>query len=353
MTAPAAISHEQLLAYHNRHAWQPFTQMKLAPEPVFIERGQGSTLYTREGKAIIDGIGSWWVNVHGHSNPTMNAAIAEQMERIEHVIYAGLAHEPATVLAARLSGTTGERLPRVFYSDNGSTAVEIGLKMAFQYFSNRGESERCEFVALGDGYHGDTIGTMSVGARSVFHEMYAPLLFPVHLLPTPRAPFEVFRDRDAEALEHLAPALDAFKKLLAERGDKICGIIVEPVVQGASAAFNMYPPVFLKEVRRLCDEYGAFLISDEVFTGCGRTGTFYATEHADIWPDILCISKALSGGYLPFAATLQAHALTRPQHDRHPAGLRGGAGQPGSNRSGRAARLRAGARLRGGPSRSP
>ncbi|MEQ9364434.1 MAG: adenosylmethionine--8-amino-7-oxononanoate transaminase, partial [Leptospirales bacterium] len=297
------FSHEELLDYHRRHAWQPFTQMKLAPDPVFIDRGEGVRLFTKDGRSIIDAIGSWWVNVHGHSNPYINRAIAAQMERVEHVIYAGLSHEPATVLARRLSETTGDRLPRVFYSDNGSTAVEIGLKMAFQWFANAGRTERKEFVALGDGYHGDTIGTMSVGARSVFHEMYAPLLFPVHLLPAPRAPFEVFED-DERALEYLAPVVRALEKLLAERGDKICGVILEPIVQGASAGFNMYPPVFLKRVRELCDAHGVFWISDEVFTGCGRTGKFYASEYAGVWPDILCISKALSGGYLPFAATL-------------------------------------------------
>lgn len=297
------LSHEQLLSYHRQHAWQPFTQMKLAPEPVFIERGEGVHLITRDGRRIVDAIGSWWVNVHGHSHPSINQAIAAQMERIEHVIYAGLAHEPATVLAKRLSETTGDRLPRVFYSDNGSTAVEIGLKMAFQWFANAGETDRKEFVALGGGYHGDTIGTMSVGARGVFHEMYAPLLFPVHLLPEPRAPFVVFND-DEQALKYLAPVIDALEKLLVERGRHICGLILEPVVQGASAGFNIYPPVFLKRVRELCDAHGVFWISDEVFTGCGRTGKFYASEYADVWPDIICISKALSGGYLPFAATL-------------------------------------------------
>ncbi|MCR9141587.1 MAG: adenosylmethionine--8-amino-7-oxononanoate transaminase [bacterium] len=294
---------DELLEYHRRHAWQPFTQMKLAPDPLFIERGKGSLLYTTDGRSLIDAIGSWWVNVHGHSNPYINQAIAEQMERVEHVIYAGLSHEPATVLAKRLSASTGDRLPRAFYSDNGSTAVEIGLKMAFQYYANAGATERREFVALGDGYHGDTIGTMSVGARSVFHEMYSPLLFPCHLLPAPRAPFEVFGDDD-RALEHLAPVLESLEKLLQERGDKICGLILEPIVQGASAGFNMYPPVLLKRVRELCDAHGVFWISDEVFTGCGRTGKFYASEYADVWPDIVCISKALAGGYLPFAATL-------------------------------------------------
>ena len=306
--APGEFSHDQLLAYHRRHAWQPFTQMKLAPDPVFIERGSGAHLFTKDGRRIIDAIGSWWVNVHGHSHPAINQAITAQMERVEHVIYAGLAHEPATVLAQRLSATTGDRLPRVFYSDNGSTAVEIALKMAFQFFANQGTSERREFIALGEGYHGDTIGAMSVGARGVFHEMYAPLLFPTHLLPTPRAPFAVFDD-DERALEHLAPALDALEKLLVERGEKICGLILEPVIQGASAGFNIYPPVFLKRVRELCDRYGIFWIADEVFTGCGRTGRFYACEHAGVWPDILCTSKALAGGYLPFAATLASERV--------------------------------------------
>ena len=171
---------DDLLAAHRRHAWQPFTQMKLAPDPVFIERGEDVYLFTKDGRRLIDGIGSWWVNVHGHSNPVINRAIQSQMERLEHVIYAGLSHEPATELARRLSETTGHRLPRVFYSDNGSTSVEIALKMAFQYFQNAGDRERTEIVALGEGYHGDTIGAMSVGARGVFHEMFEAWLFPVH-----------------------------------------------------------------------------------------------------------------------------------------------------------------------------
>jgi adenosylmethionine-8-amino-7-oxononanoate aminotransferase len=311
------VSHEVLLEYHRRHAWQPFTQMKLAPDPIFIDRGEGVYLITRDGRRIIDAIGSWWVNVHGHSHPDINRAIHTQMERVEHVIYAGLSHEPATVLARRLSETTGDRLPRVYFSDNGSTAVEIALKMAFQFHANRrsdqvsparaGDAdrggERTEFVALGQGYHGDTLGAMSVGARGVFHEMFAPLLFPVHHIPAPRAPIGVFDD-DRAAEPYLAPALEALERLLAERGDRICGLILEPIVQGASAGFNIYPPLFLKRVREYCDRYGVFWISDEVFTGCGRTGRFYASEHAGVWPDILCVSKALSGGYLPFAATL-------------------------------------------------
>ncbi len=300
------LSAETLLEYHRKHAWQPFTQMKLAPDPVFIERGEGVYLHTRDGRKLIDGVGSWWVNVHGHAHPYINAKLREQSERLEHVIYAGLAHEPATVLAERLSAATGHALPRVFYSDNGSTAVEIGLKMAFQYFANGIKSKssaKSEFIALGDGYHGDTLGAMSVGARGVFHKMFEPLLFPVHHVPAPKIAFADFDDASAVDTG-LAPVIDRLEQLLNGRADRICALILEPLVQGASAGFNMYPPALLKTVRELCDRHEVFLIADEVFTGCGRTGTFFACEHANIQPDILCISKALSGGYLPFAVTM-------------------------------------------------
>ena len=281
--------------------------MKLAPPPVFIERGYGVHLFSTEGQAIIDAIGSWWVNIHGHSHPTINAALQKQAEEVEHLIYAGLAHAPAVQLARELSLSTQGQLPRVFYSDNGSTAVEIALKMAYQYFGNQGQ-KRTEFVTLGGGYHGDTFGAMSVGARGIFHETFAPLLFDCHQIPKPNCPFDCIYNEE-QALEATRPVLIALEKLVAKRSKKLCALILEPIIQGASAAFNIYPPILLKKIHEVCKEAGILLIADEVFTGCGRTGFFYASQMAGIWPDIITLSKGLAAGYLPFAATLSSERI--------------------------------------------
>jgi len=298
---------ERLLAAHARHAWQPFTQMKLAGEPVVIARGAGTTLETIGGETVLDAIGSWWVNIHGHNNPAINAAIEEQLHKIEHVIYAGLTHEKAIELSSALSETTGDRLPRVFFSDNGSTAVEIAMKMAFQYFVNAGTGKKREFATLDGGYHGDTFGAMAAGARSVFHEAFEPLLFRVHHAPFPEIPFARQND-EAECDRLLRPAIDALEHLFAQHGENLCGFLLEPLLQGAGG-MRIYPASYLRRVRELCDRYEVFLIADEVFTGIGRTGTMYACEQSGIWPDLIALSKGLSGGYLPFAATLATEKI--------------------------------------------
>lgn len=298
---------DNILEYHRRHAWQPFTQMKLAGDPVVIERARGALLYTAEGKEIIDAIGSWWVSVLGHNHPVINAAVEKQLEKLEQVMYAGFTHEPAALLSHQLSASTGDRLPRVFFSDNGSTAVEIALKMALQYFVNQGNGKKRGIIAMEGGYHGDTIGTMSVGARSVFHEMFEPLLFATRYVPMPRVPFALHND-DAEVGRLLAPALQALEETLRRCGSESCALILEPLIQGAGG-MNIYPPLYLREVRRLCDQHDVFLIADEVFTGFGRTGSFYACQRAGIWPDIMALSKGLSAGYLPLAATLASERV--------------------------------------------
>ena len=297
----------ELQGLFEKHAWQPFTQMKLAPPPLFIERGSGTRLFTSEGQEIIDAIGSWWVNIHGHSHPALNAALEEQAGKIEHLIYAGLAHEPAVRLAKELSASAQDHLPRAFYSDNGSTAVEIALKMAYQYFWNQGQ-RRTEFISLGGGYHGDTFGAMAVGTRGIFHQTFAPLLFDCHSLPMPRCPFDSFYEEEM-ALKTLTPVLLALEELIEKRGSKICALLLEPIIQGASAGFNLYPPVLLKKIYELCKSAGILLIADEVFTGCGRTGFFYASEMAGIWPDMMCLSKGLAAGYIAFAATLASEEI--------------------------------------------
>ncbi|MBL8021272.1 MAG: adenosylmethionine--8-amino-7-oxononanoate transaminase [Leptospirales bacterium] len=295
------ISHAQILNWHANHAWQPFTQMKLAPDPEVIASAEGVYLKTLDGRTIIDGVGSWWVSIHGHNHPHIMEAIRNQTYSLDQVMYAGFTHEPAARLSHRLAHSTGYALPRVFFSDNGACAVEIALKMAFQYFANQGRPEKSRFVTLDRGYHGDTIGTMAAGARSAFHKVYEPLLFSVLTSPTPVP--------DPGSIDHairnasVDSCVSSLRNLFETRGKEICGLILEPLIQGADG-MNMYPARFLAEVRKLCTTYDIFLIADEVFTGFGRTGTFYACESAGIWPDIMPISKGLSAGAVALGATL-------------------------------------------------
>jgi adenosylmethionine-8-amino-7-oxononanoate aminotransferase len=285
--------------------WHPYTQMRVAPPPLPIVRGEGVYLHTEDGRRILDGISSWWVNIHGHAHPRLNRAIADQAARLEHVMFAGCTHEPAVALAERLVAILPAGLTRVFYSDNGSTAVEVAVKLALQFWSNRGEPQRRVFLALDHAYHGDTVGAMSVSADSVFTRPFAPLLFPVARAHTPycfRCPVGLTRDRCAvECLAHL-------EGLLAEHGDRVAGVLVEPMLQGAGGMI-VWPAEFLSGVRRLCDRAGTLLVADEVLTGFGRTGRMFACEHASVSPDIICLSKALTAGYLPLAATVVTDAV--------------------------------------------
>ena len=290
------------LQRYKKHIWQPFTQMKLIKNPILIERGEGVYLYTKDNKAIIDAVGSWWVNIHGHNHPYVNQKIEEQLHKIEHLLFSNLYHEPAINLATSLSLSTKNVLPRSFFSDNGSTGVEIALKMAYQYFHNKGRKEKTKFVTFHDGYHGDTIGAMSVGARSSFHEIFNKLFFPCYQIAAPTASYHQELSGSDESIEEL-------KKLLEEKSHEICAFILEPIVQAASAGFRIYSPMYLKKIRDLCNEYDILMIADEVFTGCGRTGTFYAYEQSTIVPDIVVLSKGLSAGYLPFAVTLSTESI--------------------------------------------
>jgi adenosylmethionine-8-amino-7-oxononanoate aminotransferase len=283
-----------LIARDRAHIWHPYTQAQTASPPLPIVRGEGVYLYTEDGRKILDGISSWWVNIHGHSHPALNAALAAQAERLEHVMFAGCTHPPAVELAERLvallprgPGTPGTppHLTRVFYSDNGSTAVEVALKMALQYWRNRGEP-RTAFVGLHDAYHGDTVGAMSVSEASVFTAAFEPMLFPI-------------------ARVESAGALEAH--LRAHRGT-VAAVIVEPMIQGAGGMITR-PAGFLAACRQLCDEHETLLIADEVFTGFGRTGKMFACEHAGIAPDIICLSKALTAGYLPLGATVATERM--------------------------------------------
>ena len=285
--------------------WHPYTQMLTAPPPLPIVRGEGAYLYTEDGRRILDGISSWWVNIHGHSHPKLNEALAAQAGRLEHVLFAGCTHPPAVELAERLLAVLPRGLTRIFYSDNGSTAVEVALKLACQYWGNRGEPSRRMFIALHHGYHGDTVGAMSASEDSIFTRPFAPMLFQVLRAHSPycyRCPLGLERSTcQIDCLGDLA-------RLLDEHGDAVAGVIVEPMLQGAGGMI-VWPAEFLAGVRRLCTQHGTLMIADEVLTGFGRTGRMFACEHAAVSPDIICLSKALTAGYLPLGATATTEAV--------------------------------------------
>ena len=274
------------------HVWHPFTQQQawVEEEPLMIEAGAGSHLVASDGRRYIDGVSSLWCTVHGHGHEGIDAAIAAQLERVAHTTMLGLSHPGAAELAGRLVELAPAGLSRVFYSESGSTAVEIALKMAFQFQQQRGgqHARRTSFVHLRDSYHGDTIGSVSVGGIGIFHATYRPLLFPTHAA----------EPGDAADLE----------RVLAAHEEEIAAVIVEPLVQGAAGMIT-HPDGYLRAVRELCDAYGVLLICDEVATGFGRTGTMFACEQEDVAPDLLCLAKGLTGGYLPLAATLATERI--------------------------------------------
>ena len=288
----------------NSPIWMPYTQMKSAPAPLRVRSARGAMLELEDGRQVLDCISSWWVTLHGHAQPEIAAAIAAQAGELEQVIAAGFTHAPAEALARRLVGRL-PLLPRVFYSDNGSTAVEVALKMAFQYWRNQGAPGRRRFLSLEGAYHGDTLGAMSLSSRSLFTEAFADLLFPVDFIPFPQtwAADEGVEEREAEALGYL-------EALLERQGEEYAAMILEPLVQGA-AGMRMCRPSFLRAVEGLLRQRGILMVYDEVMTGFGRTGTFFACQQAGTQPDILCLAKGLSGGFLPLAATLCAEEIYR------------------------------------------
>ena len=267
--------------------WHPFTQHAVQPESTLISRGEGAWLEAADGRRIFDAISSWWVVTHGHCHPHIVQAIKSQVERLDQVIFAGFTHEPAEELARHLIAITPPELEYVFFSDSGSTSVEVALKMALGFWRHRGEN-RSRILALEGAYHGDTIGGMSVGARGVFNAPYGPLLFDVDRVPFPSA------GREQATLDALNTAC---------RNGGVAALIVEPLILGAGGML-IYPPWVLAEMKRICQTHGALFIADEVMTGWGRTGTLFACEQAGVTPDIGCYSKGLTGGSLPLAVTL-------------------------------------------------
>ncbi|MFT3762407.1 MAG: adenosylmethionine--8-amino-7-oxononanoate transaminase [Pseudoxanthomonas sp.] len=295
--------------------WHPCTQMRehhrddalpLLP----IARGEGAWLVGHDGRRYLDAVGSWWTNLFGHAEPRIAAAIARQAGTLEQVMLAGFGHEPAIELAERLLEVAPRQagrapLAKVFYADNGSAGVEVALKMAFHFFRNRGEEHRTKFVALENGYHGETLGALSVGDIPLYRRIYAPLLAEALFAPSPDA----WNAREGESAQACAErAADALATLFDQHPGEICALIVEPLLQCAGG-MRMHHPAYLRRARQLCDANGVLLIADEIATGFGRTGTLFAFEQADVMPDLLCVSKGLTGGFLPLAAVLATQEI--------------------------------------------
>lgn len=296
------LDKQTLIDWDKRYLWHPFTQMQdwLAEEPVIIERGEGVFLIDTAGNRYIDGVASMWTNVHGHNRKEINDAIKSQIDKIAHSTLLGYSNVPAIKLAKKLVEITPQGLDKVFYSDNGATSVEIGLKIAYQYWQHKGEPERRIFVNLDSAYHGDTVGAMSVGGIEVFHRTFDGLLFETVRVPAPYVYRSPIGDQPEAVRDH---CLRELEKILHEFNRQVAGIIIEPLIQGAGGMITA-PEGFLKGVETLARKSDTLLILDEVMTGIGRTGRMWACEHEDVCPDILCTAKGLSAGYLPLAATL-------------------------------------------------
>jgi adenosylmethionine-8-amino-7-oxononanoate aminotransferase len=290
-----------------RSVWHPCTQMKLHERlpMVAVSHGKGAWLYDFEGRRYLDAISSWWVNLFGHANPRINAAVAAQLLRLEHVILAGFTHEPAVGLSERLSAVTAGRLGHCFFASDGSSAVEIALKMSHHFWRNRGQSDKSRFAYLTGAYHGETTGALSVGDVALFRDAYAPLLRTGFAVPSPDSRNAASGE---SALDFARRCAEGLERILREHHRQIAALIVEPLVQCANG-MGMYDPEYLRLARALCDRYGVHLIADEIAVGFGRTGTFLACEQAGVLPDLLCLSKGITAGYLPLSVVLSTGAI--------------------------------------------
>ena len=301
------------LARSQAAVWHPCTQMQHHAQTaspahlplIPIARGQGAWLYDFDGKRYLDGISSWWTNLFGHANPRINAALREQLETLEHVMLAGFTHQPVVELSERLSALTAGTLGHAFYASDGASATEIALKMSFHFWQNSGRPQKREFLCLAGSYHGETVGALAVTDVALFKDAYAPLVRAASVVPSPDFRQAEAGETPADVARRAAAALE---KHLAQHGERIAALIVEPLVQGA-AGMAMYDPEYLRLARALCDQYEVHLICDEIAVGCGRTGTFFAHEQAGIRPDLMCLSKGISGGYLPLSVVLCSDAI--------------------------------------------
>ncbi|WP_459814906.1 adenosylmethionine--8-amino-7-oxononanoate transaminase [Geotalea toluenoxydans] len=294
---------QTLQEYDRRYVWHPFTQMKEweEDEPIVIERGEGSYLIDTDGTRYLDGVAAIWTNVHGHCKKEINEAIKAQVDRLEHSTLLGLAGEQPALLAKRLVDIAPPGLCKVFYSDNGSTAVEIAVKMAFQYQQHQGHTGKTKFISFTNAYHGDTVGAMSVGGIDIYHDVYSPLLFPTIKAPAPycyRCPMET---SDSSSCGKLC--LKELERLMADHAHELAALVIEPRVQGAGGMITQ-PEGFVRAVRELCNKYNVLMIADEVAVGFGRTGAMFACEKEGVTPDLMALSKGITAGYLPLAATL-------------------------------------------------
>lgn len=283
--------------------WHPFTQMQTAPPPLPVVRGEGAYLELEDGRKILDCISSWWVTLHGHANKRIADAIHEQACKLEQVIFAGFTHEPAEQITALLLEKLPSRLRRVFFSDNGSTSVEVAIKMAFQYWQNIGQPQRKRFIGFDGGYHGDTVGAMSAGGSSSFWRTYKDLMFAIDTVEFPAT-----WEGDPQSLAKEERTLAALRQLFSKQANEYCGVIIEPLIQGA-AGMRMCSVSFLQKLRKLCDEFDTLLIFDEVMTGFGRTGDWFACTKSSAEPDIICLSKGITGGFLPLAVTVASDKI--------------------------------------------
>jgi len=290
-----------------KYIWHPCSQMKDYEnlEPIVIKKGKGAYLFDINGKSYLDAVSSWWVNIFGHSNDRINRAINEQIEKLEHVIFANFTHKPAIQLAEKIVEITPDGLEKVFFSDNGSSAIEVALKMSFQYHQQAGKLKKQRFAALQNAYHGETLGALSVGDLDLYSKVFNPLLLKTLRLEGPdcyRCVYGKCRDNcNIECFESL-------EKDFILHHEELCAVIIEPLIQCA-AGMKMYPPAYLKRLRKLCDDYDVHLIADEIAVGFGRTGKMFACEHAEISPDIMCVSKGITAGYLPLALTLTSDKI--------------------------------------------
>ncbi|MFJ7979001.1 adenosylmethionine--8-amino-7-oxononanoate transaminase [Lysinibacillus xylanilyticus] len=285
-----------------QHVWHPCSQMKDYEQfpPIVIQKGQGVWLYDENNNRYLDAVSSWWVNLFGHANPRISQALSDQAFTLEHTIFANFSHEPAIKVAEKLVALTPDGLNKVFFADNGSSAIEVALKMSFQYHMQTGKTKKKRFLALTDAYHGETLGALSVGGVGLYNEVYQPLLLDTVRAQGPdcfRCPFQ----ENPESCQ--AQCIQFVEAELRQHHEEITAVIIEPLIQ-AAAGMKMYPPIYLKRLRELCTKYDVHFIADEIAVGFGRTGTLFACEQADIAPDFMCLSKGLTGGYLPLSAVL-------------------------------------------------